>query len=254
MASARFSDDYPGFLERPPHLGDCTGFPISCCCGVDEMWAIVSPATPISAKTGKWLIFPGEINARVDSLWAQIASSTEDGRLGFCAKIKISDRSNCAIMVYTADCDDSADVEKIKGELRALLETTGLKASPSDQLKYKSDEATQAQVYSTAGLARRGGQGVVASLAHPSMYMEGRAGRPDSERGLLRVAGGAGQPWAVHPAGSGAIAGGGRGPALCRNVGLPGGCRFGDRCRFSHGGGSGSGGYGGSSGGGGSYY
>jgi hypothetical protein len=173
MASPLTSDDYPGLLKRAPHEEDCENIPSSCGCKVESLWAIVSEAVPITDNTGKWLIFPGALGPTVDALWASITSSTEEGRLGFAAKITLADRENCAIMVYTADHTNVGDVKRIGDEIRALLEIAGVSAGRANKLKYKTDEATRAGIFSNEGLARRGGDGTAAKESWVTTYMEG---------------------------------------------------------------------------------
>ena len=245
MASVLTSDDYEGLLERPPHNSDCDGVPSTCACGVSSMWALVSSAVPITPRTGKWLIFPGRHSAKVDALWGQIVSSTEDGKLGFSAKIKLGDPEDTAIMVYTADCEDHADLKRVQQEIRALLEICGIPAGRADQLKYKTDEATRQKIFSHAGLARRQGDGVVATAARPSAYLEHKAAYRDGGY-LLRATGEGEMPWSVapirHPGYESHGQGGrGRGGAMtvrrsapCKFYSQPGGCRFGAGCKFEH--------------------
>lgn len=239
MASVLTSDDYEGLLERPPHSSDCDGIPSTCACGVSSMWTLVSSAVPITARTGKWLIFPGRHSAKVDALWGNIVTSTEDGKLGFSAKIKLDDPEDTAIMVYTADSEDHADLKRVQLEIRALLEICGIPAGRADQLKYKTDEATRQKVFSHAGLARRQGDGVVAADARPSTYLEHRAAYRDG--GFLLRATGEGVAPIRHPGYESPGRGRGRGGAAgvrrsapCKFYAQPGGCRFGADCKFEH--------------------
>ena len=229
------SDDYHGFNKRSPHDSECESVPSRCHCDAKTMWAIVLDAVPITDKTGKWLVFPGPLNPKVDNLWADIVSMTEEGKLGFGAKIAYDEPENPAIMLYTSNHDDVEDVQRVMKEARALLEIAGISSGRTNTLKYKKDEDTKKKSFSKEGLARRGGDGL-ASSSHTSTYFEARG--PSRDRGNEMVntedlgRPGRGRVWGAGTSGSGYSTGGGRAPCIFHQK--PGGCRRGDSCTYSH--------------------
>lgn len=103
-----------------------------------------------SLRGGKWMVFvPAN---QLDEVWDQIKIATEEGRLGAQSKSSTArpnpraTDNNKAIMVYTYDGDDEADVWRVREELRQL----GI----IQKLYWKPDEATREGVYSEGGRTR----------------------------------------------------------------------------------------------------
>lgn len=93
-----------------------------------------TPDTP----HGKWLWFL-PVRA-VDAGWRLVKQAVEEGRLGPGAKVATlgnssnGDPTRRPVIIYTDDCTDEADVQRVLIALRDL----GIK----DALAYKTDEAT----------------------------------------------------------------------------------------------------------------
>jgi hypothetical protein len=111
----------------------------------DSLWlAVLGPvsAGAYSAWTGKWLLWvPAE---EVDERWPAIAGATVVGFLGIAAKVSTAAHPRNAsgehvICVYTADCQDHADVARVLAMLRYL----GYRG----RLSYKEDGMTYAGRY-----------------------------------------------------------------------------------------------------------
>lgn len=99
--------------------------------GLTQAWNdIQSDRLPITADldvlalkynllTGKWMVFAR--HNQIDSLWAQIASATHAGRLGFAAKVSPRNEADSHVVcVYTRNYTDRRDVYKVRSALRRL--------------------------------------------------------------------------------------------------------------------------------------
>jgi hypothetical protein len=102
-------------------------------------------------KSGKWLIFVPV--AQINDVWAKIKLATEQGRLGYAAKVATARPNPNArnpeakvICVYTYDWSDETDVRRVRRELRAL----GILS----KISYKADEDTLAGRYAIRGNKR----------------------------------------------------------------------------------------------------
>jgi Domain of unknown function (DUF1917) len=111
----------------------------------DSLWlAVLGPVSAggYGAWTGKWLLWvPAE---EVDERWPAIAGATVVGFLGIAAKVSTAAHPRNAdgkhvICVYTADCQDRADVARVLAMLREL--------GYSGRLAYKEDGMTYAGRY-----------------------------------------------------------------------------------------------------------
>jgi Domain of unknown function (DUF1917) len=111
----------------------------------DSLWlAVLGPvsAGAYSVWTGTWLLWvPAE---EVDERWPAIAGATVVGFLGIAAKVSTAAHPRNAggehvICVYTADCQDHADVARVLAMLRDL--------GYSGRLSYKEDGMTYAGRY-----------------------------------------------------------------------------------------------------------
>lgn len=108
-------------------------------------------------RGGKWMIFVP--NQEIDTFWAQMKQTVEEGKLGNeakCSTAKPNKNSTnpdeSAIMIYTYDGDDEEDVWKIRQALRELGVTK--------KIYWKADEATKAGLYTARGntkVSRYGG-------------------------------------------------------------------------------------------------
>lgn len=99
-----------------------------------------------TSRGGKWLIFVGSHN--LDRVWAKVKNAVEDGRLGGIAKASnpkhesySRNSSSKVICVYTYDCKDIQDVQRIREELR--------KVGVIRKISYKTDEDTERGIYHT---------------------------------------------------------------------------------------------------------
>jgi len=106
----------------------------------------VLPAPALEPFGGKWLIFAPR--SRVDALWSTVKVATEQGCLGFAAKVSTALPGGYApgrhvICVYTADFRNRSDVARVLAGLRA--------AGVSGRLYYKTDVATSQGLYAAAG-------------------------------------------------------------------------------------------------------
>lgn len=97
---------------------------------------------------GKWLVFVPI--PEVDSAWDKIKRATEEGKLGGSAKVSTArahentrDPDSKVICVYTYDCNDEADVKRIREELRQLGITS--------EIPYKTDKKTLEGKYAVRG-------------------------------------------------------------------------------------------------------
>jgi len=107
----------------------------------------------------------------------------------------LHDPKRPALMVFTRDHEDAGDRERVRENLRALLDREGFRCD----LRYKTDEATAAGVYSgknVRGVGGGGGEGAGGGSRVVSQY---------------------------HDVGE------------CRFFSTPDGCRFGDACKWRHG-------------------
>lgn len=102
-------------------------------------------------RCGKWMVFIP--NDRHDEVWARIRQATRDGLLGGSAKASTArpnphrtDEETRAIMVYTYDGDDEADVRRVREALRELGMT--------QTLYWKADATTLQGIYSEGGRRR----------------------------------------------------------------------------------------------------
>ena len=144
-----------------------------------EYWVLADGPGAAEAdleRCGKWLVFV--LPDQVDSWWARIREATEQGRLGIQAKAATALDNPLAtsrgrlICVYTRDWQDHDDVRRVLGALRDM----GI----CWRLSYKTDEATQADVY---------GRGASAYVSQPgSADFEDR--RPPPGPATLFSAGG----------------------------------------------------------------
>ena len=77
---------------------------------------------------------------QVDSLWAQIASATNAGKLGIAAKVSPRNEANSHVVcVYTQNYTYRNDVYKVRGGLRRL--------GVDWKITYKPDIYTHCDVY-----------------------------------------------------------------------------------------------------------
>jgi hypothetical protein len=90
-------------------------------------WIESKPLTVAQTPTpraGEWLI--ETTMAEVDDLWLKIRQATEEGHLGYKAKVSTSPAKGQAnasarlIVVRTYDADDVADVTRVEAALREL--------------------------------------------------------------------------------------------------------------------------------------
>lgn len=102
----------------------------------------------ITERGGKWMIFVPM--AELDSAWEKVKASLVEGQLGSRAKCSTampnpnaSDPTKGAIIVYTYDGDDEADVWRVREGLRTIGFT--------GTLYWKSDGATRAGQYAVRG-------------------------------------------------------------------------------------------------------
>ena len=155
---------HEGYSQRAAHAGACGGTPSTCRCSARELWALNDDEVALTPRTGKWMFFvnDGE-SCDADSLWAAAAGATRAGELGWAVKMSLKDPAKPALMVFTRDHDDADDREHVRASLRALLEDAGLSAP---NLRYKTDEATTAGIYSGRDVGGRGGGGSLASQYH----------------------------------------------------------------------------------------
>ena len=101
-----------------------------------------------TSRSGKWLIF---VNVEsVDEVWEKVKNATEQGKLGFAAKVATAkpnpnaiDPKNRVICVYTYDWKDEKDVRRVREELRRL----GI----ANRIPYKADADTLSGKYRAKG-------------------------------------------------------------------------------------------------------
>ena len=97
----------------------------------------------LTEKSGKWLIYGKDL----DMQWTLVKAATEAGRLGPKSKVFTAVPNPVykkpVICVYTDDCDDEADVMRVRAELRQLGFTL--------ELFYKEDTKTREGVYARKG-------------------------------------------------------------------------------------------------------
>jgi len=102
---------------------------------------------PSTLNSGKWLVFVPPRD--VDEVWTKLKKATEGGRLGGFSKVATArpnpnaTSENHVICIYTYDWTDTADVMRIRDELRKL----GIIA----KIPYKSDEDTMVGKYRVRG-------------------------------------------------------------------------------------------------------
>ena len=105
---------------------------------------------PSTLNSGKWLVFVPPRD--VDEVWTKLKKATEEGRLGGSSKVATAKPNpnatseNHVICIYTYDWTDTADVMRIRDELRNL----GITA----KIPYKSDEDTMIGKYRVRGHTR----------------------------------------------------------------------------------------------------
>ncbi|PSK96246.1 uncharacterized protein DUF1917 [Murinocardiopsis flavida] len=89
--------------------------------------------------TGKWMLFPDVEWVR--GVWADVVAATEEGRLGYAAKVATDHKPGKGVLicVYTKDWRDQRDVARVLAELRAM--------GTGQRLSYKEDAATLALHY-----------------------------------------------------------------------------------------------------------
>ena len=155
---------HEGYAQRAAHNGTCGGTPSTCCCETRELWALNDDEVALTPRTGKWMFFvnDGE-SCDADALWVAAAGATRAGELGWAVKMSLKDPARPALMVFTRDHADAEDRELVRVALRALLVDAGLVAP---NLRYKTDEATAAGVYSGRDVGGRGDGGRIASQYH----------------------------------------------------------------------------------------
>lgn len=118
--------------------------PSACRCdGAHALW-VLGPDLALGG-VGKWMLFPPA--AAVDAVWAAVCDATTACRLGFAAKCSLRDPAKPAIMVYTPDGDDMADVDRVRVALAAVVRAQRL--PPAVLGGYKSDAATAAGLYAS---------------------------------------------------------------------------------------------------------
>lgn len=125
----------------------------------EDLLAIASRTGVIS---GKWMLFPN-VND-VDRIWSTIVTATEEGTLGFCAKVatlndeddaknekKEQNEKGRLICVYTNDFTDKVEIKRVLDRLRELNvvgdhdhdhSKAKDKKKRSDQVYYKCDAWT----------------------------------------------------------------------------------------------------------------
>jgi hypothetical protein len=101
------------------------------------------------------MVFPESVDD-ADVLWSAIAASTRAGQLGWATKMSLRDRARPALLVFTKDHADDADRERVRNSLRELLDSVGV---ASGDIRYKTDAATAAGVYSKQDVGGRSGAG-----------------------------------------------------------------------------------------------
>jgi hypothetical protein len=93
-----------------------------------------------------------------ETVWALVAEATRDGELGWGSKCSLKDPKKPALMCFTKNHTDAADRERVRQRLRGLLLGAGFDGGEVN-LRYKSDEATRAGIYSKEDVGGRGGGG-----------------------------------------------------------------------------------------------
>ena len=93
-----------------------------------------------------------------ETVWALVAEATRDGELGWGSKCSLKDPKKPALMCFTKNHTDAADRERVRQRLRGLLLGAGFDDGEVN-LRYKSDEATRAGIYSKEDVGGRGGGG-----------------------------------------------------------------------------------------------
>jgi len=115
----------------------------------DRYWIeSIAPNGTWSPNSGKWLLFIAV--GRIDSSWKLIDLETKSGRLGISAKVATAKPNSLAansrlrlICVYTYDCTDIDDVQRVRSRLRKI---GFVKKTP-----YKTDSATREGKYTKHG-------------------------------------------------------------------------------------------------------
>ena len=81
---------------------------------------------PVDGRSGKWLVFLPKGNL-LDDMWAKVAQSIREGKLGRAAKASTMKPNSHAvsstdgvICVYTYSLDDLEDARRVRQELREL--------------------------------------------------------------------------------------------------------------------------------------
>jgi hypothetical protein len=135
--------------EKLTHMGQHGGLARpSATTDTPWLWASAPRADPQEIEApdspgGKWLWFL-PVRA-LDAGWQQVRQAVEEGKLGPAAKVATlgnpfdGDPTRRPVIVYTADCNHVADVERVLVALRSL----GI----NDALAYKTDEATSLGEY-----------------------------------------------------------------------------------------------------------
>lgn len=101
------------------------------------------------------MVFPESVDD-ADVLWSAVAAATRSGELGWATKMSLKDRARPALMVFTKDHANAADRDRVRSGLCELLESVGIE---SGDIRYKTDAATAAGVYSSQDVAGRRGAG-----------------------------------------------------------------------------------------------
>jgi hypothetical protein len=149
---------YLPYQSRALHLGTCQGVPSKCICPGLSMWA-VSPRADKIVEPGKWLLFPQHNG---DKAWQVVKQQTENGTLGFAAKIAFEKSNSPAIMIYAANSDDKAALNNLKARINRVMQQAGLE-QVQVKAQYKTDKMTQEGHYSVLAPASKFQGGVAPS-------------------------------------------------------------------------------------------
>ena len=139
------SHEYGAWKQRHAHKDTCSRKPSSCSCGdaVENLWEIAPVSTPLTPRTGKWMLFPGSVEL-ADDLFTRLSDATKSGALGFALKVSFTIRARPGILVFVAD--DASEKDRVEQAIRDcagdLLNRGNLK------LGFKLDMDTQRGKYS----------------------------------------------------------------------------------------------------------
>ncbi|KAJ3257432.1 hypothetical protein HK103_004507 [Boothiomyces macroporosus] len=89
--------------------------------------------------SGKWLLFVPP--AKIDRIWKNIAYDTRNGELGTSAKVSPTNGTPHCICIFTKDCFDTKDVERVRLQLKN-------RHSIQNPIIYKMDIYTELGIYS----------------------------------------------------------------------------------------------------------